>query len=169
MSETSKNNKLVFEDNAVKAKITGVCLMIFGSFFTMLSWNLTKLFGFNDLLAQLIGTSIFALVGVVVIASGYLFFKTTPKKLVLDGSMQKLFYEEKISSHTETKQFDFAEIYKLETEETDLENTIVYTSYIVIRGGLRLEIPTREFHDKAVQHAICREIGEFVGLHKDLS
>lgn len=167
MSETSKNEKLIFEDDAVKSKITGVCLMIFGSVFILLSWNLTKLFGFNDLLAQLIATSIFAFVGIAVIFAGYLFFKTTPKKLVLDASARKIFYEEKLSSHTETKKFDFAEVYKLEVEETDLENADIYTSYIVIRGGLRLEIPTRKVHDKAAQEEICRQIREFVGLEQN--
>ncbi|MCD9185079.1 MAG: hypothetical protein LUM44_01495 [Pyrinomonadaceae bacterium] len=164
MSEISKNDILIFEDDAVKSKITGICLMIFGSFFTLLSWNLTKLFGFNDLLAQLIGTAIFAFVGVAVIFAGYLFFKTTPKKLVLDASVRKIFYEEKLPSHTETKKFDFAEIYKLETEETDLENARIYTSYIVIGGGLRLEIPTRKVHDKAAQDEICLQIREFAGI-----
>ncbi|HQU83363.1 MAG TPA: hypothetical protein PKY59_09575 [Pyrinomonadaceae bacterium] len=164
MNETPKTNVLVFEDDAKKSRITGVCLMIFGSLFTLLSWNLTKLFGFNELLAQLIGTSIFAFVGLIFIFAGYIFFKTTPKKLVLDASKKKLIYVEKLSSHLETKEFDFAEIYKLETEETDLENTIVYTSYIVIRGGLRLEIPTRKFHDKAAQDIICKQISAFIGI-----
>lgn len=167
MSEISKSDILIFEDDAVRSKITGVCLMIFGSIFILLSWNLTKLFGFNDLLAQLIGTSIFALVGVAVVFAGYLFFKTTSKKLVLDASERKLFYEEKLSSHTETKKFDFAEVYKLETEETDLENSNIYTSYIFIRGGLRLEIPTRKVHDKAAQDEICRQIRESVGLEQN--
>lgn len=164
MNEKSRKEILIFEDNAKKSKITGVCLMIFGSLFTLLSWNLTKLFGFKELLAQIIGTAIFALIGIIVVFAGYIFFKTTPKKLVLDALTRKLLYEETLSSHIDTKQFDFAEIYKLETEETDLENTTVYTSYIVIRGGLRLEIPARKVHDKAAQEAICKQITDFIEI-----
>lgn len=166
MKNNSTEKIITFENNAVKSKISGVFIILLGLVLIIFSWKFAQMFGFNDLLAQIISISIFAIIGFIIIFAGYLFFTTSAKKLILDGSKRKLFYEEKFLSHLEKKEFDFAEIYKLTQEVTSLENTEIYTSFIVIRGGLHLEIPTHDYHDKNAQDEICRKIADFVGIPK---
>ena len=166
MKNNSQEKILTFENNAVKSKLSGLFIIFIGLVLFIFSWKFTRMFDFKDLLAEIISISIFAIIGVLIIFSGYLFFTTSAKKLILDGSKRKLFYEEKFLSHLEKKEFDFAEIYKLTQEVTDLENTVIYTSFIVIRGGLQLEIPTHNYHDKNAQDEIFRQIEDFVGILK---